>query len=195
LIATSYKPDPSEGTLSLKGAVIGKMFINYFKFIASQFDGEPWRPTTGKKFEDDVLSYLKSINYPYVDSISKSHIQTPGNTSTWPGLLAMLHWMVMCIRVSLFYHHECCATMVSKTHEQLREQIYVDSPILNPLAHNTDALIPDEFNNNPEALRNWDQKRIWLDWIVENYRDFLDNDDWTVEGGAKARFGERFRES
>ncbi|KAJ2800235.1 kinetochore-associated Ndc80 complex subunit ndc80 [Coemansia guatemalensis] len=68
-----------------------KDFQTIFKFLYAQLD--PCY-TYMKKFEEDVLQILRGIHYPYVGNISKSHIYSAGSMSTWPGLLAMLLWLV-----------------------------------------------------------------------------------------------------
>ncbi|KAJ2024162.1 hypothetical protein GGI06_001111, partial [Coemansia sp. S85] len=68
-----------------------KDFQTIFRFLYAQLDG---RYVYQGKFEDDVLAILRGIHYPYVGNISKSHIYSAGSMSTWPGLLAMLLWLV-----------------------------------------------------------------------------------------------------
>ncbi|KAJ2561687.1 kinetochore-associated Ndc80 complex subunit ndc80 [Coemansia sp. RSA 1822] len=68
-----------------------KDFQNIFKFLYAQLDP---RYAYMKKIEEDVLQILRGIFYPYVSNISKSHIYSAGSLSTWPGLLAMLLWLV-----------------------------------------------------------------------------------------------------
>ncbi|KAJ1757070.1 kinetochore-associated Ndc80 complex subunit ndc80 [Coemansia sp. RSA 2167] len=68
-----------------------KDFQNIFKFLYAQLDP---RYAYMKKIEEDVLLILRGIFYPYVNNISKSHIYSAGSLSTWPGLLAMLLWLV-----------------------------------------------------------------------------------------------------
>ncbi|KAJ2556756.1 kinetochore-associated Ndc80 complex subunit ndc80 [Coemansia sp. RSA 1933] len=75
-------------TLSMPTA---KDFQTIFKFLYAQLD--PCY-TYQKKFDDEVLSVLRGIHYPYVGNISKSHIHSAGSMTTWPGLLAMLLWLV-----------------------------------------------------------------------------------------------------
>ncbi|KAJ2494028.1 kinetochore-associated Ndc80 complex subunit ndc80 [Coemansia sp. RSA 2050] len=66
-------------------------FQTIFRFLYAQLDG---RYVYQGKFEDDALAILRGIHYPYVGNISKSHIYSAGSMSTWPGLLAMLLWLV-----------------------------------------------------------------------------------------------------
>lgn len=53
------------------------------------------------KFEDEVLNTLRMVQYPFTDSITKSHLQSIGSMQSWPNMLAMLHWLVMVIEVRL----------------------------------------------------------------------------------------------
>ncbi|KAJ1994134.1 kinetochore-associated Ndc80 complex subunit ndc80 [Coemansia sp. RSA 1358] len=68
-----------------------KDFQAIFRFLYAQLDP---RYAYLKKFEDDALTILRGIYYPYVGNISKSHIHSAGSMTTWPGLLAMLLWLV-----------------------------------------------------------------------------------------------------
>ncbi|KAI8320386.1 hypothetical protein GQ54DRAFT_239182, partial [Martensiomyces pterosporus] len=68
-----------------------KDFQTIFKFLYAQLDP---RYVYQKKFEEEVLLILRGIRYPYVSNISKSQIFSAGSLSTWPGLLAMLLWLV-----------------------------------------------------------------------------------------------------
>ncbi|KAJ2003735.1 kinetochore-associated Ndc80 complex subunit ndc80 [Coemansia thaxteri] len=68
-----------------------KDFQTIFRFLYAQLDA---RYVYQGKFEDNVLSILRGIHYPYVGNISKSHIYSAGSMTTWPGLLAMLLWLV-----------------------------------------------------------------------------------------------------
>jgi len=69
-----------------------KEFQNMFKFIYSFID-----PTPFNKFEEDVISILKLMKYPYSSEITKSQLAvvTP---HTWPAVLSMMSWMVDLIR-------------------------------------------------------------------------------------------------
>ncbi|KAJ2866902.1 kinetochore-associated Ndc80 complex subunit ndc80, partial [Coemansia asiatica] len=68
-----------------------KDFQTIFRFLYAQLDP---RYVYQKKFEEDALNILRGIRYPYVNNISRSHIYSAGSMSTWPGLLAMLLWLV-----------------------------------------------------------------------------------------------------
>lgn len=69
-----------------------KEFQSMFKFIYSFID-----PTPFSRFEDDVLSILKLVKYPYSSEITRSQLAavTP---HTWPVVLSMMSWMVDLVR-------------------------------------------------------------------------------------------------
>ncbi|GAA5971067.1 hypothetical protein JCM11641_004130 [Rhodosporidiobolus odoratus] len=81
----------------------GAQFQNLFKFLVNLFDSSInfGQGGTGKKFEEEVLATLRMVQYPFTDSISKSHLQAIGSAQSWPNMLAMLHWLVETIRVRL----------------------------------------------------------------------------------------------
>lgn len=65
-----------------------KDFQSIFKFIFSFIDYTPF-----VKFEEDVISILKIIKYPYSSEITRSQLSaiTP---HAWPVLLSMMSWLV-----------------------------------------------------------------------------------------------------
>lgn len=75
----------------------GKEFANIFKYLYSLYDPSH-RPDPKKKPEDEVLACIRATGYPFADSISKSHIQAVGTAMSWPGIIAMLHWLVNTIK-------------------------------------------------------------------------------------------------
>ncbi|KAJ2787689.1 kinetochore-associated Ndc80 complex subunit ndc80 [Coemansia interrupta] len=86
-----------------------KDFQTIFRFLYTQLDP---RYSFTKKFVDEALSVLRGIRYPYVGNITKSHIYAAGSMSTWPGLLAMLLWMVELIEaVSLMTNPKAYASL------------------------------------------------------------------------------------
>ncbi|KAJ2449586.1 kinetochore-associated Ndc80 complex subunit ndc80 [Coemansia sp. RSA 2424] len=87
-----------------------KDFQTIFRFLYAQLDG---RYIYQDKFEGDVLTILRGIHYPYVGNISKSHIYSAGSMATWPGLLAMLLWLVELI--------ECVGLMNSSNSSELKD--------------------------------------------------------------------------
>jgi len=71
-----------------------KDFQNTFKYIYSYIDS-----TSFLRFEDDVLSILKLLKYPYSSEITRSQL-TAVTPHTWPVVLSMMSWMVDLIRRS-----------------------------------------------------------------------------------------------
>ncbi|KAJ1786644.1 kinetochore-associated Ndc80 complex subunit ndc80, partial [Coemansia sp. RSA 2399] len=99
-------------TLSMPTA---KDFQTIFKFLYAQLDP---RYMYVKKFDDEVLSVLRGIHYPYVGNISKSHIHSAGSMTTWPGLLAMLLWLVELIE---------CVTQMNPQNIDVNDPEFKDS--------------------------------------------------------------------
>ncbi|KAK8846723.1 hypothetical protein IAR55_005810 [Kwoniella newhampshirensis] len=69
-----------------------KEFQSILRFLVNDLidPGMTW----GKKFEDDALAVLKDLRYPGLESISKTAFTAPGAPQSWPGMLAMLNWLV-----------------------------------------------------------------------------------------------------
>ncbi|GAA5898264.1 kinetochore-associated Ndc80 complex subunit NDC80 [Sporobolomyces salmoneus] len=78
-------------------------FSQVFGFLTKLFDpsinfgAPPGKGQPKVKFEDEVLMTLRTCQYPFTDSITKSHLQSIGSMQSWPNMLAMLHWLVMVI--------------------------------------------------------------------------------------------------
>ncbi|KAM0681561.1 kinetochore-associated Ndc80 complex subunit ndc80 [Glugoides intestinalis] len=85
-----------EGAYSQKtlGNPSNKEFQSIFKFIYSFIDSTPFL-----KFEDDVLSILKLLKYPYCSEINRSQLATV-TPHTWPVVLSMISWVVDIIEKS-----------------------------------------------------------------------------------------------
>lgn len=58
-----------------------------------------------------VESFFYGVDnrYPFVDSMSKSNISAVGSQHSWPGILAMLNWMV---DVCVVYPHGMSRLMI-----------------------------------------------------------------------------------
>ncbi|BGP16949.1 hypothetical protein JCM10213_007394 [Rhodosporidiobolus nylandii] len=78
----------------------GTQFQALFKFLVNMFDPSINFGSGGtkQKFEEEVLATLRMVQYPFTDSISKSHLQAIGSAQSWPNMLAMLHWLVVTIK-------------------------------------------------------------------------------------------------
>lgn len=70
-----------------------KEFQSIFRFIHS-FISPPF--DSGKRFEDEVVAFLRGIKYPYASEINRSQLIaiTP---HTLPAILAMLSWLISLI--------------------------------------------------------------------------------------------------
>ncbi|KAG8887646.1 Aminopeptidase 2 mitochondrial [Tulasnella sp. 332] len=81
--------------LSLKTlqAPTGRDFHDIFRFLMKDID-DHFVPGRWGKPEEEVIILLRDLKYPLVDGISKTALTTPGSSSSWPILLAMLHWLV-----------------------------------------------------------------------------------------------------
>lgn len=79
--------------------------MSIFKFLIDKLDPgyrfPPGQNGVLKKPEDEVPAALRTVCYPFTDSITKSHLQAIGNSQTWPNMLAMLHWLVVMIEVGV----------------------------------------------------------------------------------------------
>ncbi|KAJ1967771.1 kinetochore-associated Ndc80 complex subunit ndc80 [Dispira parvispora] len=68
-----------------------KDFLQIFKFVYSKLDPSY---TMQRKLEEEVPAILKSLQYPFADSITKSSLYAVGSKNSWPNFLGILHWMV-----------------------------------------------------------------------------------------------------
>lgn len=95
-IAKFLTENAYDGVFSHKtlGNPSNKDFQSIFKFIYSFIDSTPFL-----KFEDDVLSILKLLKYPYCNEITRSQL-TAVTPHTWPVVLSMMSWMADLIRRS-----------------------------------------------------------------------------------------------
>ncbi|TNY20699.1 HEC/Ndc80p family-domain-containing protein [Rhodotorula diobovata] len=93
----------------------GPQFESIFKFLVGLYDpairlspvgggggggqgGAGGRDkNAGAKLADEVMQTLRLVQYPFADSITKSHLQAVGSQQSWPNMLAMLDWFVKVI--------------------------------------------------------------------------------------------------
>ncbi|KAH9817116.1 HEC/Ndc80p family-domain-containing protein [Melampsora americana] len=130
-----------------------KDFQNILKFLVQCSDpGHRWG-MNGKKFEDEVLPLLKQMGYVAVDAISKSGLQAAGSMHTWPTMLAMLHWIVMTIKL--------CEEARTNPH------IYLD-PNSEPSSQDLHA----------QAMATHSR---WFEYLGRTYPSFLQTDDYDKE--------------
>ncbi|KAI9598798.1 HEC/Ndc80p family-domain-containing protein [Syncephalis fuscata] len=68
-----------------------KDYQNMFRFLYSRLD-----PSFRfqKKFEEDAITIIKSICYPFHEQVNKSRLCSIGSSNHWAYLVAALHWMV-----------------------------------------------------------------------------------------------------
>lgn len=80
----------------------GNQFYHIFEYLVKQYAGIQFGEMLGSKAkkEDECLAILRACQYPFADSISKSHLQAVGSAQSWPNMLAMLHWFVEMMNVS-----------------------------------------------------------------------------------------------
>lgn len=140
----------------------GKDFANIFKFLYALFDPSVVSRWT-KKFEDDVPVCLKQAGYPFVDSISKSHLQAVGNMHSWPNLVAMLHWLVTTV--------------------QTRERSF---DVYNEVCIDADAPARSDWLERPQA-----RIEIWAEFLAKLYPKFLATEDYDAEPDL-ARLQDRY---
>ncbi|GAA5936726.1 uncharacterized protein JCM15063_001968 [Sporobolomyces koalae] len=145
-------------------------FSQLFGFLTKLFDpsinfGSPpvVKGQPKIKFEDEVLSTLRFVQYPFTDSITKSHLQSIGSMQSWPNMLAMLHWLVVVI--------------------EARQSAFESDPELhmpNPDFHHattTDEVIPHAWFQFLQAsydkFINGEEDDSWQDDLVElkSYQD------------------------
>ncbi|EGG07158.1 uncharacterized protein MELLADRAFT_116381 [Melampsora larici-populina 98AG31] len=130
-----------------------KDFQNILKYLVQCSDpGHRWG-VNGKKFEDEVIPLLKQMGYVAVDTITKSGLQAAGSMHTWPTMLAMLHWIVMTIK--------------------LREEAMMNPHVcLDPNSE------PSSQDPHCQAMATTSR---WLEYLGRTYPSFLQTDDYDRE--------------
>ncbi|CAN6667213.1 kinetochore protein Ndc80p [Trichomonascus vanleenenianus] len=68
-----------------------KDFVLIFQFLYRKLD-PGYRFT--RSMDVEVYNLMRSIHYPYVDSINKSAITAVGGNNVWPTFLGLLYWLV-----------------------------------------------------------------------------------------------------
>ncbi|GAA5969120.1 hypothetical protein JCM3765_002185 [Sporobolomyces pararoseus] len=142
-------------------------FIQLFSFLTKLFDpsinfGQSTSSSTGgkggtqkMKFEDEVLQTLKTVQYPFTDSITKSHLQSIGSMQSWPNMLAMLHWLAVTI--------------------DAREIAFNSDPELQmPLPESQLQLLPFEEVTS----------HAWFHFLNKSYDKFIggkDEEEWEID--------------
>jgi kinetochore protein NDC80 len=131
LMRVGYPHPISQKLLTAPSA---KDFQQIFKFLYSNLD-----PTFefGKKFEEEVPGLLKGLRYPFANEISKSQLYAVGSMHAWPGLLAMLNWMVELI--------QCCDELNNSLNNQADDMMVIDAQVgqTDPSARHTKFSLPE----------------------------------------------------
>lgn len=147
-LAKAGYPHPISQTL-LK-APSARDFQNIFKFLYYQLDpGYDF----GKKFEEEVPVVMKGLRYPFAGDISKSQLYAVGSMHAWPGLLAMLGWMVDLIN--------CCDVL------QAQQGAASFSPDLDPIMS----------DDAPERGTDFSPERVFFEYLLKAYKLFLGGSD------------------
>lgn len=151
-LAKSGYPHPiSQKLLTAPSA---KDFQNIFKFLYAQLDpGYDF----GKKFEEEVPIVMKGLRYPFAGDISKSQLYAVGSMHAWPGLLAMLSWMVDLIN--------CCDILQSQN-EYSSESMDMDD--VNETPSQEDA---------PRVSSANDSEKMFFSYLCKSYKLFLTGND------------------
>lgn len=80
-----------------------KDFRQILKSLIGRLDRTyPFAMNTTKgstQWTEEVVPALKVMMYPFPESITKSHLHAIGSQTSWPNMLAMLHWFVNLIQV------------------------------------------------------------------------------------------------
>ncbi|GAA5989700.1 hypothetical protein JCM5350_007361 [Sporobolomyces pararoseus] len=145
-------------------------FTQLFTFLTKLFDpsinfgsSSSSSTQTGKgsqggqkmKFEDEVLQTLRTVQYPFTDSITKSHLQSIGSMQSWPNMLAMLHWLAVTI--------------------DAREIAFNSDPELQmPLPESQLPLLPFEEVTS----------HAWFHFLNKSYDKFIagqDEEEWEID--------------
>ncbi|KAI9366175.1 HEC/Ndc80p family-domain-containing protein [Zopfochytrium polystomum] len=154
-----------------------KDFQTIFKFLYKLLD--PMFPFESR-FEEEVPLLLKGLKYPFCDQISKSHLQAVGTMHAWPGLLAMLIWLVdlivACERMDQFV--DFAESPEIKAEQEFYR--YLTKAYARFLAGEDDYTDMDDkmkasFDaKNREIIKETDQIRAEIQ-ILEKERDLLAN--------------------
>lgn len=147
-LAKAGYPHPISQTL-LK-APSARDFQNIFKFLYYQLDpGYDF----GKKFEEEVPVVMKGLRYPFAGDISKSQLYAVGSMHAWPGLLAMLGWMVDLIN--------CCDVL------QAQQGAPFSPADLDPIMS----------DDPPERGTGFSPERVFFEYLLKAYKLFLGGSD------------------
>lgn len=136
-----------------------KDFIHIFKWLYLKLDPGY---TFNKSLEHEVYSILKTIQYPYLETINRSQISAVGG-SNWPKFLGMLHWLVM-VNKKL---DKC----LLKLDASILNQNTLELTVLKQPLHTLDE--QDDKQEKYELM----VERLFIDYIMSSYKSFLRLDD------------------
>ncbi|GAV55981.1 hypothetical protein ZYGR_0AZ01530 [Zygosaccharomyces rouxii] len=136
-----------------------KGFMIIFKWLYMRLD-------PGYKFtrsvENEVYQILRTLQYPYLETINKSQISAVGGSS-WPKFLGMLYWLVKI--------NEKLDKCLNELDQTLINQNTQDVTILNqPLA------TLDEQDQKQEKYELMVEK-LFIEYVMDSYKSFLRLED------------------
>ncbi|AET39107.1 kinetochore-associated Ndc80 complex subunit NDC80 Ecym_4024 [Eremothecium cymbalariae DBVPG len=136
-----------------------KDFIYIFRWLYQRLDpGYAFK----RSLESEVYSILKTIHYPYLDTINKSQISAVGG-SNWHKFLGMLHWLVNT--------NKRLDSCLQKLDESKTTQVTQDITVLNQPVSTLDE--QDEKHEQYELM----VERLFIDYISKCYKSFINMED------------------
>ncbi|AAS53652.2 AFR281Cp [Eremothecium gossypii ATCC 10895] len=136
-----------------------KDFICIFRWLYRRLDpGYSFK----RSLETEVYSILKTIQYPFLDTINKSQISAVGG-SNWHKFLGMLHWLM-----NTSQRLDSC---LHKLDESKTMQLTQDITILNQPVTTLDE--QDEKHEQYELM----VERLFIEYISKCYKSFINMED------------------
>ncbi|SCZ89178.1 BZ3500_MvSof-1268-A1-R1_Chr9g10320 [Microbotryum saponariae] len=133
-------------------APTGAQWQAIFKTLVFEFD--PTITWEGKSFNDQVPIVLNEIGYPFPASITKSHLQSAGSSQSWPGMLAMMHWIV---------------TTIKESEAAFNESTEIKMP-------DFDAVLAGGTTDEDHLVQH-----AWFDYVASAYPKFLVSDEFEAD--------------
>ncbi|KDE04455.1 hypothetical protein MVLG_05103 [Microbotryum lychnidis-dioicae p1A1 Lamole] len=133
-------------------APTGAQWQAIFKTLVFEFD--PTITWEGKSFNDQVPIVLNEIGYPFPASITKSHLQSAGSSQSWPGMLAMMHWIV---------------TTIKESETAFNESTEIKMP-------DFDAVLARGTTDEDHLVQH-----AWFDYVASAYPKFLVSDEFEAD--------------
>lgn len=110
----------------------------------------------GARYEEDVTTCLKALNYPFLDSISRSRLVAIGSPHVWPAILGMLHWVVSLIQCT-----EKAVAMVYTVEQNSLDDHLVDKVLFDYLVRTYHLYLdesPEESEPEKELKATFNQQ-------------------------------------